>query len=77
MLHRLHVSVDGTSQAIVDAGLEVAVEAGRLNVRLLRVQHKEVRFGGAGNVVELVQNVTLELLRGPVKDQIRVDVDER
>ena len=76
MLHGLHVAVDGAAQAGVGAGVDVAIEAGRLDVGLLGVQDEDVGAGGFGDEIELVEDGALELLRGAVDDEIRVDVDE-
>lgn len=76
MLHRLHISVDGTSQPRVDARLQVAIEACRLNVRLLRFQNEDVRLGRLSNEIELVEYRALDFLRDTIDDEIRVDVDK-
>ena len=70
VLHRLHVAVDGAAQTRVHARLEVAVEARRLNVRLLGHEDEDVSLCGLGNEVQLVEHQTLDVLRGPIDDQV-------
>jgi hypothetical protein len=75
MLHSLKISIDGAAKPRVCPSLNVAVEAGRLDVWLLRHQQKNVRLGGLCNMVELLQDRALDILRGLIDDVVRIDVD--
>jgi len=77
VLHGLEVAEDGAAQARVHARVDVAVEARRLDVRLLGHQQEDVGLCGLGDEVELVEDGALDLLRGRVDDELRVDVDVR
>jgi hypothetical protein len=74
VLHRLHVAVNGTSQTRVHARLKVAVEARRLDVGLLRHQQEQVGFGRLGDGIKVADDLSLDLLRGTVDDEVGVDV---
>lgn len=77
MLHRLHIAVDGAAESRVHARLQVAIEARRLDVGLLRHQHEDVGLCGPRDEVQLVEDRPADLLGGLVKDEIGVDVDMR
>ena len=76
MLHGLEVSVDGASKARVDSGIDVAMEAGRLNVGLLRHEQEYVGLGRLGNEIELVEHSTSDILRRRVYDELRINIDK-
>lgn len=77
MLHCLQVAVDGAPQTRVHGRVEIAIEAGRLDVRRLGHQQEDVRLGRFRDEVELVQHGALDVLGGAVDDEVRVDVDKR
>jgi hypothetical protein len=75
MLHGLEIAKDGTAQTRVHACVEVAIEAGRLDVGLLGHQQENVGLGRLRDKVELIEHGALDVLRGRVDDELRVDVD--
>jgi hypothetical protein len=77
VLHGLEVAEDGAAQARVHARVDIAVEAGRLDVRLLGHEQEDVGLCRLGDEVELVEDGALDLLRGRVDDELRVNVDVR
>ena len=76
MLHGLEVTVDGATQTRIHAGVNVAMEARRLNIGLLGHQQEYVGLGGLGDEVELLEHGASDVLRGRVDDELRVDVDK-
>lgn len=76
VLHGLEVSVDGASQARVGSGIDVAMEAGRLNVGLLGHEQEDVGLGRLGNEVELVEHSASDVLRRRVYDELRINIDK-
>ena len=74
VLHCLEISKDGAPQTRVHACVDVAIEAGRLDVRLLRHQQEDVCLCRLGYEIELLQHGALDVLGGRVDDELRVDV---
>lgn len=53
------------------------MEAGRLDIGLLWHQQEDVGLCGFGNEVKLLEDGALDVLRGRVDDELRVNVDVR
>lgn len=70
VLHCLQIAVDGAAQARVHGGVEVAIEACRLDVGRLGHEQEDVGLGGLGDEVQLVEDGALDVLCGAVDDEI-------
>jgi hypothetical protein len=77
VLHCLEISKDGAPQTRVHAGINVSVEARRLDVGLLRHEQEDVGFGRLGDEIELLEHGALDILSSRVDDELRVDVNMR
>jgi hypothetical protein len=77
VLHGLEVSIDGAPKARVGSGVDVAMEARRLDIGLFGHEQEYVGLGRLGNKIKLIQDGASDILGRRVNDELRINVDER